>query len=85
VKLIYFDESKNDDQYAHYHVGGVCIDEKDLIDIEKRVADLAEKAFGFSEPTRETELHAAEIWQGSKHFKGWREDLGKRLGLLLIS
>lgn len=82
MKLIYFDESKNDDQYAHYHMGGVCIDEKNLVDIEKRVAAIAEKAFGTAELTRETELHAAEVWQGSKHFKKWRADLGKRLALL---
>jgi hypothetical protein len=82
VKLIYFDESKNDDRYPHYHMGAVCIDEADLIDVERRVAAIAEKALGSAEPTRETELHAAEIWQGSKHFKEWREDLSRRLGLL---
>ena len=82
MKLIYFDESKNDDQYPHYHMGGVCIDEKDLVDIEKRVAGIAEKAFGTADLTRETELHASEVWQGNKHFKKWREDLGRRLALL---
>ena len=82
MKLIYFDESKNDDRYPHYHMGGVCIDETDLIDAERRVAAIAEKAFGSAEPIRETELHAAEIWQGSKHFKKWREDFPRRLGLL---
>jgi len=27
MKLILFDEAKNDDKYLHYHIGGVCIDE----------------------------------------------------------
>jgi hypothetical protein len=82
MKLIYFDESKNDDRYPHYHMGAICIDEGHLADIEHRVAVIAEKAFGSSEPTRGSELHAAEIWQGSKHFKPWRADFPKRLALL---
>ena len=82
MKLIYFDESKNDDRYAHYHMGAVCIDEADLIDVERRVAAIAETAFGSAEPSRETELHAAEIWQGSKHFRKWKEDFPKRLAFL---
>jgi hypothetical protein len=82
MQLIYLDESKNDDKYPHYHMGAVCIDEKDVLDIEKRVAAIAESAFGTISPTRETELHAADIWQGGKYFKKWRGDFSKRLELL---
>lgn len=82
MKLVYFDESKSDDRYPHYHLGAVCIDESCVIDVERRVSAIAERAFESAEPSRETELHASEIWQGSKHFKKWRGDFSKRLGLL---
>jgi len=81
MKLIFFDESKHDPDYPHYHVGGVCIDEKDLMNVEKRISAISERAFGTTELTRDTELHAAEIYHRKKNFKEW-VDFGKRLQLI---
>jgi hypothetical protein len=81
MKLIFFDEAKNDPDYPHYHVGAVCIDEQHLAGVEKAIAAIAEKAFGTSELTRETELHAAEMYHRKKNFKE-EADFGKRVALL---
>jgi hypothetical protein len=81
VQLIFFDEAKDDKDYPVYHIGGVCIDEVDLADIEARISQLAESSFGSSVLERGTEFHAAEIFHRKAHFKTW-EDFGARLGLL---
>jgi len=81
MKLIFFDESKHDPDYPHYHVGGVCIDETNLGEIEKRISAISEKAFGTAELNRDTELHAAEIYHRKKNFKEWA-DFDKRLSLI---
>lgn len=81
MNLIFFDEAKDDPEYRHYHVGGVCIDEEDLSEVEKAIAAIAQKAFGTAELTRETELHAAEIYHRKKNFKD-EADFGKRIALI---
>jgi hypothetical protein len=81
MQLIFFDEAKDDKEYPVYHIGGVCIDEVDLADVEARIAQLAEKSFGNSLLARDTEFHAAEIFHRKSHFKTW-ENFGARLGLL---
>lgn len=48
MKLIFFDEAKNDEGYEHYHIGGVGIDEKYLDLVESRINKVVEK----SGPTR---------------------------------
>lgn len=62
MQLIFFDEAKDDKDYAVYHIEGVCIDEADLADVEVRITGLAEKSFSSSELDRGTEFHAAEIF-----------------------
>lgn len=81
MQLIFFDEAKDDKDYPVYHLGGVCIDEADLADVEVRIAQLAEKSFGSAVLDRGTEFHAAEIFHRKAHFKTW-DDFGARLGLL---
>lgn len=81
MKLVFFDESKPDTEYPHYHLGAVCIDEGQLSNIETRVAAIAEKAFGTSQVDRSTELHGADIFNRMNNFKG-EPDFGKRLALL---
>ena len=81
MKLVFFDESKSDLDYRHYHIGGVCIDEKDLSNVEQMVSTIAEKAFGSTELTRDTELHAADIYHRKSNFKRW-PDVEKRLAVL---
>lgn len=82
MKLIFFDEAKNDDAYHHYHIGAVCIDEAFLGPIEAKVNAVAESAFGTSVLGAETELHAAEIFHRKKNFKEWG-DFEKRIDLLV--
>ena len=81
MKLVFFDESKDDKDYCHYHMGGVCIDENNLADVEGRIGQIAKKAFGTSELQRETELHASDIYHRKRNFK-MNPDFEFRLGLL---
>jgi len=83
LQLIYFDEAKHDAEYPHYHLGGVCIDESHLLEIVGRVADIARKAFGTRELTRNTELHAADIVHRKANFKNWK-DFDARVILLAL-
>lgn len=81
MKLVFFDESKNDPSYPHYHLGGVCLDDSSLIEVEREIQKLAKDAFGTTELSAETEFHAAEIYHRKKNFKGW-DDFGRRVDLL---
>ncbi len=81
MKLIFFDEAKNDEKYPHYHIGGVCIDEEHLRAIEERINAVATTAFGHAALVRGTELHAAEIYHRKKNFKYWR-DFSARIKLI---
>lgn len=80
MKLIFFDEAKNDDGYQHYHIGGVGIDESHLTKVEERINEVVEEAFGNSRLERGNELHAAEIYHRKKHFKEW-SDFDQRIAL----
>jgi len=73
MKLIFFDEVKNEAQYPHYHIGAVCIDESHLNDIEKNIATLSEEIFGNGELSKETEFHAADIFHRKRSFKEWQD------------
>lgn len=81
MQLIFFDEAKNDDDYPVYHLGGVCIDEAHLGNVEGKINKIAQEAFGTTILDRGTEFHAAEIYHRKAHFKSW-DDIGKRLQLL---
>ena len=81
MKLVFFDEAKNEPKYPHYHIGGVCIDEKELSSVEGRISAIADKAFGKSAMSRSTELHAADIYHRRSNFKDW-PDFGKRLEII---
>lgn len=82
MKLIFFDEAKNDGDYPHYHIGAVCIDEEQLAPIEEKINAIAETAFGTAGLTALTELHAAEIYHRKKNFKEWR-DFDKRIDIIV--
>lgn len=81
MKLIFFDEAKNEPAYPRYHIGGVCVDESDLARIEGEMAQLAEKTFGSQELTRATEFHAADIYHRKNNFKPWN-DFNNRISVL---
>lgn len=81
MKLIFFDESKNDPDYPHYHLGGVCLDDSVLLEVEGLIQQIALEAFGTSELSETTEFHAAEIYHRRKNFKSWT-DFGERVAVL---
>ena len=81
MHLVFFDESKDGPDYRHYHIGGIGIAEADLTAVERLVNGISEKAFGSVELTRETELHAVDIYHRKGNFKHWA-DVGERLALL---
>ena len=78
--LVFFDESKNDPDYPHYHLGAVCVDESLLSQVEARVNELALKSFGHATLCAATEFHA-EIYHRKKNFKTW-ENFEQRMALL---
>lgn len=73
MHLIFFDESKNDTNYSHYHIGAVCIEESHLGEVETKIKRLAKKAFGTDELTASTEFHAAQIYHRKGNFKDWTD------------
>lgn len=73
MKLIFFDEVKPENDYPHYHIGAICIDEDHLHWIEEKVSALAKEVFGKSEVSQSTEFHAAEIYHRKRNFKHWNE------------
>lgn len=75
---MFFDESKNDPTYDRYHIGGVCIDETELFEIEARVSAISESVFGSGELNRGSELHAVDIFHRKSNFKDI-PDFGVRL------
>lgn len=81
MKLIFFDESKNDDSFSCYHLGAICLDDSILLEVEAQIQQLAIDAFGTYKLTEATEFHAAEIYHRSKNFKSWN-DFSKRIGLI---
>lgn len=82
MKLIFFDEAKNDNVYPHYHIGAICIDEEHLASIETRISAIAEAAFGTSKLSEATELHAANIYHRKKNFKDWN-NFDKRIDIII--
>lgn len=81
MEFIFFDESKHASDYPHYHIGGVCVAEKHLHEVERAVKAIAKEAFGSSEMKRETELHASDIYHRKGNFKACA-DFDKRVGVL---
>ena len=81
MRLIFFDESKNDNNYASYHIGAVVVEDRHLLGIEAQINAIAQDIFGSSRLTHETEFHAAEIFHRNKNFKEWN-DFGERLDVL---
>ncbi len=78
---MFFDESKNDPNYPHYHLGAVSVDESLLAPVEARVNAIALKSFGSATLCADTEFHAAEIYHRKKNFKTW-ENFDQRIALL---
>jgi hypothetical protein len=81
MKLIYFDEVKDEENHPHYHLGAVCLDEGVVGNIEQRIQALARSAFGTSALSGDTEFHAKDIFHRKKNFKEWA-DFERRLTLL---
>jgi hypothetical protein len=79
--LAFFDETKDGPEYPHYHIGGVCIEESCMLEVEKLLSELANKVFGTSELSKETEFHAVEIFHRKRAFKTWR-NIADRLGVI---
>ncbi len=81
MKLIFFDEVKNDSEYPHYNLGAVCIDESNLAQVEEKISVLSEETFGTRVLSQETEFHAADIYHRKKHFKSW-DDFCSRIHII---
>lgn len=81
VHLIFFDESKDQPDYPHYHIGGVCIEESNLAEVEAQLSEIANHAFGSADISKETEFHAVDIYHRKRAFREW-QDIGARLHVI---
>lgn len=81
MRLIFFDESKNDKDYPSYHIGGLAVEDDRLLEVEAQISAIAEDVFGSSRLSQETEFHAAEIFHRKKNFKSW-DDFNARVDVL---
>ncbi len=79
--LVFFDESKNDNDHLSYHIGSVAIEDSRLLEVEGQISAIAQDVFGSSRLTQDTEFHAAEIFHRRKNFKAWN-DFGARLDVI---
>jgi hypothetical protein len=79
--LVFFDESKNDNAYASYHIGALAIEDSRLLEVEQQVNSIAQDIFGSSLLSRNTEFHAAEIFHRTRNFKKWT-DFDTRIEIL---
>jgi hypothetical protein len=81
VHLIYYDEVKYDPpKQPSYWLGGICVSDDIVADLERQVSDIANRAFGSPLLSKETEIHGVELCRGNGAFKG--RDFGERLGFL---
>lgn len=81
MRLVFFDKSKNDNDYPSYHIGGVVIEDRHLLEVEAQISAIAQDVFGSSRLTQQTEFHADEIVHRRKNFKMWN-DFGERLDVI---
>lgn len=69
--IAYFDEVKHEKKRPFYWLGAVLADATSIWTLEKQVNDLSDEVFGTKALTKDTEFHAADIFNGNKHCKGW--------------
>lgn len=81
MHLIFFDEVKSQPDYPHYHIGGICIDEKSAHLIEAQINEIAAETFGHSRLSQETEFHATDIYHRKKAFKDMPDPI-QRINIL---
>lgn len=70
MKLVFFDEVKQQPDYPHYHIGAICIDEQHLEAIEAEINLVANDVFGDSRLSAATEFHAKDIYHRKRVFAG---------------
>lgn len=79
--LAYVDEVKPNNDYRYYLLGAVVADASLVWKLEQQLNQLSGKTFGTPDLKKDTEFHAAHIWSGKAHYKGW--DFGRRIELIL--
>lgn len=79
--LAYVDEVKPTKEYRYYLLGAVVADASLVWRLEHQLNALSEKTFGTRDLKKETEFHAAHIWNGKAHYKGW--DFSRRIELII--
>lgn len=83
MHLIFFDEVKHQNDYPYYHIGGICVHESSLKDIENEVNEISQSVFGERVLKKETEFHAHEIYHKKGRFKEI-SDVDKRINIMLL-
>ncbi len=69
--ITYFDEVKHQKGRPFCWLGALVADAEVVWHLERQVDDISEEFFGRRTPCKETEFHAAAIFNGHEHFKGW--------------
>lgn len=82
--VTYFDEVKADpgNGQTSYFIGGLCVPMERIGPIEKRLNDLANRIFGTTDLTPDTEFHASDIYRRKGAFKSIG-DASERVGIII--
>jgi hypothetical protein len=68
MDLVFFDEVKSQPRFPYYLIGGLCIPEQLLHEVEDKVNDLSEDVFGDRCLGKNTEFHATDLYSGKNLF-----------------
>jgi hypothetical protein len=80
--IAYFDEVKFAPPVQPYNwLAGLVVDSRLVRQLEDQVSTLAEECFGDARLGRDTEFHAASIFNRKDNFKNWG-DIGRRVAVL---
>lgn len=82
MQIAYFDEVKyQSGAQPYYWLGALVASAEAIWRLESKVAEIASRCFGRSTLSRETELHAADIFHRKSNFKLWK-DIDSRIAVL---
>lgn len=70
MHLCYFDENKYTEENPHFYIGGMLIPDKQALEFENTLSQIAFNFFGSRTLTAQTELHGKDLFHGKGNAKG---------------
>lgn len=71
--LVFFDESKPQPDHPHYRIGGICVPEESLSEIENLLNNLSLEIFNDEKLSKKTEFHASHLYNRKGIFKEFND------------